>query len=77
MNPNATYSIKSKHANKALDVCQDTNRKGMLIIWENYKQPNQLFKFINHGSYYNIVSAKTNKYLTVAANSSNNGVPIF
>lgn len=74
---NPSYSIRSKHANKVLDVCQDTDRKGMLIIYDNYKQPNQLFKFVNAGSGYHIVSAKSNKMLTVAANSSNNGVPIF
>jgi hypothetical protein len=37
------YTIKSKHAGRVLDVCQDTDTKGMLIIYDNFSGPNQLF----------------------------------
>lgn len=37
INTNAKYTIKSKHSERVLDVCQDVNQKGMLIIYDNYK----------------------------------------
>lgn len=37
------YTLKSKHSSKVLDVCQDTNTKGMLIIYDLYGGANQLF----------------------------------
>lgn len=38
------YTIKSKHSGKVLDVCQDIDTKGMLIIYDFYGGPNQLFQ---------------------------------
>ncbi len=40
---NNFYTIKSKHSGKVLDVCQDTDTKGMLIIYDLYGGPNQHF----------------------------------
>ena len=37
------YTIKSKHAGRVLDVCQDTDRRGMLIIYDSYGGANQQF----------------------------------
>lgn len=42
-NDNTYYTIKSKHAGRVLDVCQDTDKKGMLIIYDSYGGENQLF----------------------------------
>ena len=33
----SNVAIVSKKANKVLDVCQDKNTKGMLIIYDDYK----------------------------------------
>ena len=41
----------------------------MLIIYEDYKQPNQRFDIVQMGDSVNIISRQTGKYLTVAANS--------
>ena len=46
---NSFYSIKSKHAGRVLDVCQDADTKGMLIIYDNYSGPNQLFNLKQSG----------------------------
>jgi hypothetical protein len=46
---NEYYAIKSKHAGKAMDVCQDVDKKGMLIIYDFYGGPNQLFMFKQNG----------------------------
>lgn len=40
---NNFYTIKSKHSGKVLDVCQDADTKGMLIIYDLYGGPNQHF----------------------------------
>jgi hypothetical protein len=37
------YIVKSKHSGKALDVCQDTDKKGMLVLWESWGGDNQKF----------------------------------
>lgn len=71
------YTIKSKHAGRVLDVCQDTETKGMLIIYDNFSGPNQLFNLKPSGVEVQIVSKQSGKSLTVAANSSKNGAPIF
>jgi hypothetical protein len=43
------YTIKSKHAGRSLDVCQDSDKKGMLIIYDHYGGPNQLFNLKPNG----------------------------
>lgn len=73
----AFYSIKSKHAGRVLDVCQDTDTKGMLIIYDSYSSANQMFSLRPNGVEVEIVSKQSGKSLTVAANSSKNGAPIF
>lgn len=40
---NNLYTIKSKNAGRVLDVCQDKDTKGMLIIYDFYGGPNQQF----------------------------------
>lgn len=60
-----------------LDVCQDNDRKGMLIIYEDFKQPNQRFDIVKCGDYVNIVNRQNGKLLTVEGNSEKNGAPIF
>ena len=71
------YSIKSKHAGRVLDMCQDVDRRGMAILYDDYKQPNQQFFLKPSGVEVQIVSKQTGKTLTVAANSPNNGAPVF
>ncbi len=71
-------SIKPKSApHKVLDICQDKDAFGTLIIYEDYNQPNQRFDILSAGQYVYIVSKKTGKYLTVGSNSDKNGSPIF
>ena len=41
--PSSYYTIKSKHAGRVLDVCQDTDKKGLLIIYDSYGSDNQTF----------------------------------
>jgi hypothetical protein len=60
-----------------MDVCQDTDKKGMLIIYDFYGGPNQLFIIKAINNELSIISKQSNKLLTVAANSSKNGAPIF
>ena len=44
MNSNgSTYVFKSKHAGRVLDVCQDTDKKGLLILYDAYGGANQSF----------------------------------
>lgn len=74
---NNYYTIKSKHSGKVLDVCQDADTKGMLIIYDHYGGPNQLFTLHPSGVEVEIVSKQSGKCLTVAANSAKNGAPIF
>jgi hypothetical protein len=62
-------SIVSKKAQKVLDVCQDKDRQGMLIIYEDFKQPNQRFDIVKVGDYVNIINKKNGKALTVGGNS--------
>lgn len=71
------YVIRSKHSNKVMDVCQDVDKKGMLIIYNHYGGPNQGFYIRSDGVSTNIISKQTGKYLTVAGNSDKNGVPVF
>jgi hypothetical protein len=70
-------SIKSKHSGRVLDVCQDIDRKGMLIIYDDYKGPNQLFISKFNGKEVEFICKQSGKSLTVAANSTKNGAPIF
>ena len=37
------FQIESKHSGRVLDVCQDTEEKGLLIIYDSYGSPNQTF----------------------------------
>lgn len=46
---NNFYTIKSKHTGRTLDVCQDSDKKGMLIIYDLYGGPNQLFMLRPNG----------------------------
>lgn len=39
-------AIKSKAAKKVLDVCQDKDAFGTLIIYEDYKMDNQRFDIL-------------------------------
>jgi hypothetical protein len=46
---NNYYIFKSKHSGRVLDVCQDFETKGMLIIYDYYGGPNQLFNLRQNG----------------------------
>lgn len=74
---NSFYIIKSKHSNRSLDVCQDQKTKGMLIIYDYYGGSNQLFSLIPSGVEVQLVSKQSGKCLTIAANSHQNGTPVF
>lgn len=62
-------AIISKKAQKVLDICQDKGKEGLLIIYEDFNQPNQRFDIIKVGDFVHIASRKNGKYLTVAGNS--------
>ena len=36
MNQTSEFVIKSKHSGRVLDVCQDTDKKGLLILYDGY-----------------------------------------
>lgn len=71
-------AIKSKATNRVLDVCQDKDAFGTLIIYEDYQQQNQRFDILqaSQDAYY-IRNRKSGKYLTVGSNSEKNYAPIF
>ncbi len=73
-------AIKCKKSKRVLDVCQDEITKGMLIIYEDYDQPNQRLNItrsnITPGKVH-IINSKNGKYLTVGSNSLKDGAPIF
>jgi hypothetical protein len=52
-----------------LDICQDKNAKGILIIYEDFKQPNQRFDIVQNGDSVVFVSRQSGKLLTVMGNS--------
>jgi len=60
-----------------LDVCQDKDALGMLIIYDDYKEPNQRFNILKDEDSVNIVSVKSGKLLTVGSNCDRNGAPVF
>lgn len=71
-------AIKSKATNGVLDICQDKDAFGTLIIYEDYKQKNQRFDILQATQdVYYIRSCKSEKYLTVGSNSEKNYAPIF
>lgn len=60
------YSIQSVHAEgKVLDVAQDGDHKGSLILWDGYGGQNQQFTIKQKGPFYYLKSKKDNRYLTV------------
>jgi hypothetical protein len=71
------YSIKSKNGGRALDVCQDADKKGMLIIYDFYGGPNQLFMLKPNGNAVELVSKQSGKSLTIVNSSSESGALIF
>ena len=76
-NSTDTYSIKSKSSGRSLDVRQDGEFTGHLILWDYYGAANQQFQFQQVGDKVKIRSKKTQKRLTVAANLHQNGVPVL
>jgi hypothetical protein len=79
-NPNGKYkkpyySIVSKKAGKVLDVAQDGQFQGSLIIWDGYAGENQQFTIIQDGNDFLIKCKKNNGYLTVE--SDMDGAKIF
>ena len=74
--PTSYYTIKSKHSGRVLDICQDTDKKGQLIIYDGCGTDNQIFSLRQQGLEVEIVSKKSNKILTIATNSPKNGAPI-
>ncbi len=70
-------AIKSKAANRVLDVCQDKDALGTLIIYEDYAQENQRFDILQADGYVYLVNKKSGKYLTVGSNSERNYAPVF
>ena len=52
----------------------------MLIIYEDYNQPNQRFNIVRSNvtaGKVHIINGKNGKYLTVGSNSVKDGAPIF
>jgi len=49
----------------------------MAIIYDKTNTPNQQFYLRQNGPEVEIVCKQTNKLLTIAANSSKNGAPVF
>jgi len=49
----------------------------MLIIYDQLHTPNQLFYLRQNGVEVELVCKNTGKSLTISANSSKNGAPVF
>jgi hypothetical protein len=60
-----------------LDVCQDKDAFGSLIIYEDYGQDNQRFDILEAENYVYLRNRRSGKYLTVGSNSEKNFAPIF
>jgi hypothetical protein len=71
-------AIKSKVTDRVLDVCQDKDAYGTLIIYNDYNQLNQRFDILKAGdNVYYILNKKSGKYLTIGSNSEKNSAPIY
>lgn len=79
-NPNGKYkkpyySIVSKKAEKVIDLAQDGQHQGTLIIWDGYGGDNQSFTITQSGPDVLLKCRKTGGYLTVE--SAADGARIF
>ena len=59
------YSFRSVLADRVLDICQDGENQGSLIIWEGYGGDNQQFTIKQKGDDFYIKCRKDRQYLTV------------
>lgn len=59
------YSLRSVKADKVIDLCQDGENQGSLIIWEGYGAENQSFNIIQSGPEVFIKCKQNKQYLTV------------
>ena len=69
------YSVQSVHAEgKVLDVCQEGENPGSLIIWDGYGGENQAFTIKQKGPHFYFKSKKDKLYLTVEGPHDGAGV---
>lgn len=68
------YSITSKKAEKVMDICQQGELIGHLIIWTGEAKPNQCFTILQDGPYSYLRDQKTKRYLTVLNANDEAGV---
>lgn len=59
------YSFRSVKADKVIDLCQEGEHQGSLIIWDGYAADNQSFTVAQCGPDVYIKCKKDGKYLTV------------
>jgi hypothetical protein len=59
------YALRSVHARRVLDICQDGENKGFGIIYDSYGGDNQIFSPEAAGQEFYLRCKKNNQYLTV------------
>lgn len=69
------YSFRSLKADKVIDLCQDGDNQGSLIIWDGYGGENQSFTLIQNGPDVFIKCKHDKQYLTVESEAD--GARIF
>ena len=69
------YSFRSVNADRVLDICQEGENQGNLIIWDGYGGDNQKFTVKQKNQDFYIKCKKDGQYLTVEG--PQNGARVF
>ena len=59
------YSFRSVKADRVLDLAQDGDNQGSLIIWDGHGGENQMFTLKKKGDGFRIRCKQSGRYLTV------------
>lgn len=59
------YSFRSVKAGKVIDLCQEGQNQGTLIIWDGYGGENQQFTLKQKDGEFYFKNRQTKQYLTV------------
>ena len=59
------YSFRNVKSDRVLDLCQEGEHQGSLVIWDGYAGDNQQFTIKQKGPNYFFKCKKNNQYLTV------------
>lgn len=69
------YSFRNVKSGRVIDLCQEGEHQGTLIIWDGYGGENQQFTVKQKGPNYLLKCRKTKQFLTVEG--PQNGARIF